>query len=599
MSSTLTYPQKLAACRLAMRTHHIDFLVVPPADPHLSEYLPEHFQTYQWLSGFTGSVATLVITQDWAGCWVDSRYWEQADIELGGSEFTVQKVVSPAQSGYVDWLAEQVQSHQVLAINGQVCSLALYDTLSLLAQQKQATLKTDVDVFLSIWTDRPTLPSAPIFEHPHPFAATTRADKLAATRRLMAEKQATHHVISALDDIAWLLNLRGSDVNYNPIFLSHFLIDAHQATLFVSEQKLTADLRQKLADDGVRLADYATLGQALQQLPDKARLLLNAKAVTYAVKMALPASVQILDAINPCTLLKSQKADTELAFVRLTMEQDGAALCEFFAWLEKALADKEIITELDIDEKITAARARRPHFLSPSFGTIAGWNGNGAMPHYRATPQSHATIIGDGLLLIDSGGQYLGGTTDITRVVAVGQVNDKQKRDFTLVLKGLIGLSMAHFPVNTLSPMLDALARAPLWAAHIDFNHGTGHGVGYCLNVHEGPQSISRNVPNPNMAMKPGMITSIEPGIYRPNLWGIRLENLAANVVAGQSEFGDYLHFETLTLCPLDTRAIDKTLLTSQEVAWLNDYHETVKTRLLPWVTGDAEAWLKHSTQAI
>ncbi|MET0335431.1 MAG: M24B family metallopeptidase, partial [Rhizobacter sp.] len=314
--------------------------------------------------------------------------------------------------------------------------------------------------------------------------------------------------------------------------------------------------------------------------------------------------VRVVEAINPTTFAKSRKLDAEMDHVRATMEQDGAALCEFFSWLEPRLQDarRTPLTEVDIDTHITAARARRPHFVSPSFGTIAGFNANGAMPHYRATDESHAVIEGQGLLLIDSGGQYLGGTTDITRVWPIGQVSREQQRDYTLVLRGTIALSRTRFPRGTLSPMVDAIARAPLWEHGLDFGHGTGHGVGYFLNVHEGPQSISKAVPSPHMAMEPGMVTSIEPGLYRERQWGIRIENLVLNVPAVTTEdgrFGEFLEFETLTLCPIDTRSIDKGLLRADEIDWLNRYHATVRERISPLVTGDALAWLQERTQPI
>jgi Xaa-Pro aminopeptidase len=307
----------------------------------------------------------------------------------------------------------------------------------------------------------------------------------------------------------------------------------------------------------------------------------------------------VVEATNPSTLAKSRKTVDEAAHVREAMAEDGAAMCEFYAWFEAALARAEPMTELTVDERLSAARARRSGFVGLSFPVIAGFNANGAMPHYRATPASHARIEGDGLLLIDSGGQYLGGTTDITRVWPIGTVSAEMKRDYTLVLKGTLNLSRARFPHGTPSPMLDALARAPLWAEHLEFGHGTGHGVGYFLNVHEGPQSISKAVPTPDMAMQPGMITSIEPGLYRPGRWGVRIENLVLNVSAGESEFGEFLAFETLTLCPIDTRCIDRSLLRDDEVAWLNAYHGTVRERLAPRVSGDALAWLMQRTEPV
>jgi Xaa-Pro aminopeptidase len=323
--------------------------------------------------------------------------------------------------------------------------------------------------------------------------------------------------------------------------------------------------------------------------------------VTLGLKQAVPAGVKVIETINPSTLFKSRKTPAEAQHVREAMAQDGAAMCEFYAWFEQALG-RERITELTIDEKLSAARAKRPGFVGLSFNTIAGYNANGAMPHYRASPESHAVVEGNGLLLIDSGGQYLGGTTDITRVWPIGTISDAHRRDYTLVLKGTIALSRTRFPRGTLSPMLDAIARAPLWQHGLDYGHGTGHGVGYFLNVHEGPQSISKTIPEATMAMEPGMITSIEPGLYRPGQWGIRIENLVMNAPVTTREgntFGDFLEFETLTLCPIDTRCIDRSLMRADEIDWLNQYHATVRERLSPLVSGDALAWLEERTRPI
>jgi Xaa-Pro aminopeptidase len=359
-------------------------------------------------------------------------------------------------------------------------------------------------------------------------------------------------------------------------------------------------LRDKLAGDGVDIASYDKAPAALAALAAGSRLLIDPRRVTFGLREAVAADVHVIEAINPTTFAKSRKLPAEAAHVRATMEQDGAALCEFFTWLEAAFARGDALTEIDIDTHITAARARRPGYVCPSFGTIAGFNANGAMPHYHATAESHARIEGDGLLLIDSGGQYLGGTTDITRVVPVGTITAEHQRDFTLVLKGTMALSMTRFPRGTKSPMLDAIARAPIWQAGIDYGHGTGHGVGYFMNVHEGPQSIAASaMPEPQTAMEPGMITSIEPGIYRPGKWGIRIENLVLNSAPEVTEFGDYLRFETLTLCPIDTRCLDLSLLRLDEIAWLNDYHATVRARLTPHVSGATLAWLELRTQAV
>jgi Xaa-Pro aminopeptidase len=376
------------------------------------------------------------------------------------------------------------------------------------------------------------------------------------------------------------------------------LIDSDGVTLFVGDAKVGAQLQATLAKDGVQIARYDHAAAALAALPADAVLLVDPRRVTFGLRANV--AVRVVEAINPSTLFKSRKTGPEAAHVREAMRQDGAAMCEFYAWFEAALGH-EPITELTVDQKLSAARAKRPGFKGLSFNTIAAFNPNGAMPHYRATPESHATIEGDGLLLIDSGGQYLGGTTDITRVWPIGTITEAHRRDYTLVLKGTMALSRARFPRGTLAPMLDAIARAPLWQHGLDYGHGTGHGVGYFLNVHEGPQSISKVIPDAHMAMEPGMITSVEPGLYRPGRWGIRIENLVLNVPAtdlADSEFGEFLAFETLTLCPIDTRCIERSLLRADEVDWLNAYHATVRERLSPLVSGAALDWLIHRTEA-
>jgi Xaa-Pro aminopeptidase len=594
--------ERLALLRAAMRQQHIDALMVPSADPHLSEYLPERWQGREWMSGFTGSVGTFIITPEFAGIWTDARYWTQAELQLAGTGIQLMKLASGASVQYVDWLAGHLASGQTLAVDGAVLGLAIARLLQQALEAKDVKLRTDLDLLDQVWTDRPALPAAPVFEHLPPYASKSRAGKLADLRSAMQSLGATRHLISTLDDVAYLFNLRGADVNFNPVFLAHALVTPARATLFVGEGKIAAGLRAALAEDGVDVAPYASAAAALAALPADCALLIDPRRITYGTRQAIPAKVKVIEAVNPTTFAKSKKSEQDVSHVRATMELDGAALCEFFTWLEQTLTDpdREPLTEVAIDQHLTAARARRPGFISPSFATIAGFAANGAIMHYRATEARHAVIEGNGLLLIDSGGQYLGGTTDITRVVGIGRITGEHRRDFTLVLKAMIALSSASFPRGTKSPMLDAIARAPLWAEGLDYGHGTGHGVGYFLNVHEGPQSISQSaMPEPHTAMEPGMITSIEPGLYRPGKWGIRIENLVLNRPAGETEFGDFLHFETLTLCPIDTRCIEPGLLRDDEKRWLNDYHATVRKRLLPLLSGDALAWLENRTVAI
>ena len=597
-SATFPVPERLRATRALMQREGIDALLVPSADPHLSEYLPEHWQARQWLSGFQGSVGTLIVTADFAGLWADSRYWEQAQVELDGSGIQLVKLMA-GQPGPLDWLGSQVHAGATVAVDGAVMAVAAARQLREKLQHTGASLRTDIDLFAEIWPDRPPLPAQAVYAHLPPYAARERAEKLKALREQTRSQGAQWHLLATLDDIAWLFDLRGSDVSYNPVFVAFALIGEHSATLFTTLSRIDSTLIQSLAQEGIDVREYTEIGAALAVVPTGEKLLIDPARVTVGIIENLATGVTLIEALNPTTLSKSRKTAKEAEHIRHAMEQDGAALCEFFAWLEAAWAG-ERITELTIDEQLTAARARRPNFVSLSFSTIAAFNANGAMPHYRATEKAHAIIEGNGLLLIDSGGQYLGGTTDITRMVPVGTPTADQKADCTRVLKGMIALSRATFPRGILSPLLDAIARAPIWADQVDYGHGTGHGVGYFMNVHEGPQVIAYQAPTtPQTAMLPGMITSIEPGTYRPGRWGVRIENLVLTREAGQSDFGQFLNFETLTLCPIDTRCIDIAQLSTAERQWLNDYHAEVAMRVAPLLEGAPLQWLRERTQPI
>lgn len=594
----MSVAERLEKLRRVMRQLGVDACVVPTSDPHLSEYLPDRWQAREWLSGFTGSAGTLVVCSDNAALWTDSRYWEQAEAELQGSGIALMRAgqgnVSPAHV----WLTQRLTKGQCIAIDGNVLSVQAGRQWRDACQAAELRLALDFDLPGMVWEDRPGLPRGSICELHAPWACRSRQENFRALREEMQRREVQWHLMSALDDIAWLFNLRGNDIPYNPVFLAHALVGMETATLFVDEAKFGSALRQSLEKDGVSLAPYAAIDAALAGVSQGDRLLVDPARVTLGL-LNLAVDAAIVEAVNPAHLFKSRKNAAEVANIRRTMEADGAALCEFFAWFESALG-KERITELTIDERITAARARRPNFVSPSFGTIAAWRANGAMPHYHATEQAHAVIDGSGLLLIDSGGQYLGGTTDITRVVPVGEVSAAEKRDYTAVLKGMIALSRAVFPAGLPAYALDSLARAPIWALGADYGHGTGHGVGYFMNVHEGPQSISwRNTGNPHALMLEGMVTSNEPGLYRPGQWGIRIENLVLATAHESTEFGDFLRFETLTLCPIDTRCISVEMLSNEELAWLNDYHAEVRRRLQGLVSGDALAWLMCRTEPL
>ena len=599
--------ERLASLRAALRQHGLDGVLIPSSDPHLSEYLPAHWQGREWFSGFTGSMGTLVVTATEAALFADSRYWVQAETELAGSGIDLVKVATAAPVHHMDWIVAHLSPGQCLGVDGHCLGLAAAQALRTRCTAAGLTLRTNLDPLASAWPERPPLPQAPVRALPLAQATVSRPEKLVALRQQLAQHGATHHLVSTVDDIAWLTNLRGADVDYNPVFLSHLLIGPAAATLFIAPGKIAPALADRLAADGFTLADYTEAATTLAQLPPDAVLLLDPRRVTLGLREAVPAAVRVVEAINPSVFSKSRKTPEQAALLRRAMIEDGVAMCAFYARFEAALARGEALTELTVDDWMTQERARRPGFQGLSFPTIAGFNANGAMPHYRALLTAHAALAGSGLLLIDSGAHYQAdgvcGTTDITRVWAIGEVSDAQRRDCTRVLQGTLALSRAQFPQGTLAPMLDALARAPLWAAGLDYGHGTGHGVGYFLNVHEGPQSISKTQPEAHMAMQPGMVTSIEPGLYRPGQWGVRIENLVLTVPApvheAGDEFGTFLGFETLTLCPIDTRCLDLALLQPVERAWLNAYHATVRERLAPHLEGAGLAWLVARTEAV
>tara|TARA_R110002051_G_scaffold1314_3_gene7310 strand:+ start:219 stop:2051 length:1833 start_codon:yes stop_codon:yes gene_type:complete len=597
--------------RQTLAAQDLTAIIVPTADPHLSEYLPEYWQTREWLSGFTGSAGTLVVSADFAGLWADSRYWVHAADELADTGISLEKL-APGQPNHIDWLAEHLQEGDSVSVDGNVLSIAEQDRLLNAFDANDITLITDSDVLTEVWTDRPALPTASLYVHDAQFVAQSAASKLAAVRAAMSDVGATYHLLSSLDDIAWLTNLRGADVDYNPVFLAHMLIDAdtealNSATLFIDNNKVSSEIVQSLKDSGFTLADYEAVQGALGTLTADDLLLLDPSKVAVGTLSKMGDDVGFIEQMAPSTLLKSVKSNADIDHVREAMRQDGAALCEFFATFEQRLKAGERLSELDVDSMLIDVRSQQPHYVSPSFPTIAGFNENGALPHYRATPEKFSYLDvseGEGgLLLIDSGAQYQNGTTDITRVVGIGQVSSEHKRDFTTVLKAHIALAKAYFPDGIASPLIDAICRAPLWQAQMDYGHGTGHGVGYFLNVHEGPQVIAYSASTPKeRAMKEGMISSNEPGLYREGKWGIRIENLVVNMPVGnptETEFGDFLNFETITYCPIDTRLIEPSLLTQIESDWLNSYHSQVYAELKNRVDGAALEWLSERTQAI
>ncbi|MGU3311394.1 aminopeptidase P family protein [Acinetobacter sp. M5A5_2a] len=599
--TNLTVQKKLEKLRELMLNQHVDALVVMSADPHMSEYLPDYWKARQWLSGFSGSVGTLVVTQNFAGLWADGRYWVQAEQHLVGTGFELQKLTSDESSTHLAWIEKNLNKASVIAVNGHTLSIQQFKALEHTARLNNYKLETQQDLIGAIWSDRPELPSNKIHLMPEGLNALSRKEKIQAIRETLHSKNIKGHFISSLDDIAWILNARGQDVEYNPVFLSHLYISEKQAVLFISADKVDIAIQQAFKADGIEIRNYEDTATFLANISDVSILLDSAK-VSIFHEQAIAKDIQVVYDINPSTLFKSRKHESEIAHIRHAMVKDGVALCHFFHWLEKALHHRENISELTIDEKITAFRAQQDGFIGPSFSTIAGFNANGALPHYRATEEHYSFIEGDGLLLIDSGGQYVNGTTDITRVVPVGTPTQPQKRDYTLVLKCHIALAKTIYPEGLAAPLLDSICRHTLWQHGLDYRHGTGHGVGFALNVHEGPQVLSYYAPvHAYSKLRAGMILSNEPGLYHEGQYGIRIENLVANRLHSGFEktYGEFLEFETLTLCPIHLDCIVVDMLNNEEKDWLNTYHQMVQEKLAEHLSGEVLDWLIYNTRAI
>ena len=591
----MTYKEKLQALRKLMAAQKIDAYIITAADPHISEYLPAHYKAIPFASGFTGSAGTLVITADFAGLWTDSRYFTQAETQLENTGYELVKLKVPHTPEYIDWLKEVLPNSASVAFNYQLISVSL--ALEIQANLGKHEIEiVNADLLEAIWIDRVGLPTEKAYLIDEKAAGLSISAKLAQVKAQLRANGAGCHFISSLDDIAWLFNLRGKDVRYNPVALSFALITPDEVKLFIDEQKITVSDIQVLNSQGVTLYPYQAITAGLAKLPQDAAVFIDFKRTCFGLYQLLPKGVKIISGINPSTYLKSLKNETEIQHIRQAMLQDGVAMTRFFKWMEDRLG-KEKITEWSAAEKLNSFRAEQPGFVGLSFNTISGYNANGALPHYSVSLKSSLEILPEGLFLVDSGGQYRYGTTDITRVMPMGSCTVTQADDYTLVLKGLIEGSKLIFPEGTKGYQIDSICRKPLWEHAINFGHGTGHGIGFFLNVHEGPQNISPA--SVDVALKPGMVTSIEPGIYRPGKHGVRIENLVLCIENGQTEFGSFLAFETLTWCFIETKIINKALLAPDQTAWLNQYNKRVFEVLQPHLSTEEADWLKGKCQPI
>ncbi len=577
-----------------MEEHGIDAYLVPGTDPHQSEYPPEHFHCRHWLSGFYGSAGTLLVTQEEAGLWTDSRYFLEAEERLSGTPITLFKMETTGVLDYPEWLAETLQTGQVVSFDARLVSVATFEALSEQLEVRGVEVLPGPDLLESIWEDRPPLPAAPIYLHEEQYAGESAENKIERLRGELAEKGAEATLITALDEIAWLLNLRGSDVAYNPIFLAYLLVESAEVRIFVDESKLAPQAKSRLESLGVARAPYDEVEIALKALPEGRTLLYDGKRLNTALYGALPEGQPKVEASSPVATMKARKNDTQLRGIREAMRRDGAALVSFFLWLEEELAAGRSPTEREAGEALRELRATRELFVSEAFNTIAGYGPNGAIVHYAPPAEGSARIGNDNLLLLDSGGQYIDGTTDITRTTSFGIPTEQQRLDYTLVLKGHLAVATTPFPKGTTGHQLDTLARQFLWKELANYGHGTGHGVGHFLNVHEGPQRISQKPQG--VPLEEGMVISNEPGVYRNGEYGIRIENLVVVRDAGSRGFEEFHHFETVTLFPYERKLIDVELLSEEEVRWIDGYHQRVYQELAPLVDEKGRTWLEAKT---
>lgn len=579
---------RLSSLRAIMKQQSISACIVPGTDPHASEYIADFWKEREWISGFNGSAGTAVITLDKAGLWTDSRYFLQAGEQLANSGFELMKMGEPDTLDILPWLVTQLNAGDKVGINAQMFSMNAYAAMNTQLKLNNLILCT-TDLIKPIWENRKELPKKSFFPFDTKYSGKATVEKLSLLRTEMKKLYADTFVMTALDEIAWIFNIRGNDVNYNPVVISYALIEAEKATLFVEPEKVNAETSAYLASQSIAIADYNQIYERLKQLTPTSSILVDGTKLNQAIFEALPTKCIIRNSLSPVNKLKSIKNETELEGFKTAMVKDGVALTRFFIWLEETVKSGNL-TEISVSQKLKEFRSEDENFMGESFHTICGYGSHGAIVHYSATTESDATIKDENILLLDSGGQYLEGTTDITRTVALGSPTAQQKTDFTLVLKGHIALATANFPVGTRGSQLDILARKAMWDLGLNYGHGTGHGVGHFLNVHEGPQSI-RADENPTQ-LEPGMVISNEPGMYRTDKYGIRTENLIVVVAGQKTEFGQFLKFETLTLFPIDQELIDWNLMSKQEIEWINNYHQTVYETLSKKLNEYGREWL-------
>ena len=591
-------PERIAALREAMKQHKIDAYIIPTSDPHMSEYPADCWKYREWISGFTGSAGTVIITADKAGLWTDSRYFLQASTQLEGTGIELFKMMLPETPTIPEFLTHELKEGQTVGLNGETYSLADARSLEKALAEKEIKLNTNASLIDPIWKERPAIPEAPMFEMPIELSGKSTEDKLIDINKMLHKAGADCTILSALDEVAWTFNIRGTDVAYNPVVISYAFVSEKESVLFVNPKKIPAEIAEHLKKEGVTLADYGMLATFLSRLPERTRVFIDSKRTNVAIYNALPKSSILIEGTSPANHLKSIKNETEIKGFRNAVLKDGIAMTKFYFWLEKMLKAGEKVTELSAAAKLTALRSEQPQYVMDSFASISSYGPHGAVVHYSPTPETDTELKTDSLYLLDSGAQYLDGTTDITRTIALcDEPSEQMKKDFTRALKGTIGIAKCKFPAGIRGCLIDAFARKALWDAGINYLHGTCHGIGHYMNVHEGPQSI-RMEENP-VILEPGMVMSDEPAMYRPGEYGIRTEIMILIREDSETEFGKFLGFETLTLCYIDTKLVIPSMLSVREHAWLNKYHQMVYDLVSPHLTEEEKAWLKEKTAEI
>jgi len=579
-----------------MKKRGVDALIVPSADPHLGEYVPDHWRVIRWLTGFSGSAGTVVVTAKFAGLWTDSRYFIQAAEQLRNSGFELVRLKVPHTPEYIDWLAERMKRGSRVAVDGRLISVSVAGLLRGQLKEKGIRLSLSGDLVTPVWHDRPPLPDEEAFGLPLEFAGESRSEKIDRVRERMKAMGVDYQLLTACDDVMWLLNIRGRDITYSPLLLAFAIVSNDQVILFADEGKIPSSMKAAFDRDGVVLLPYDIIGSVLRSLPAGSSLLLSPSTTSAALGGALTGAVRVIHDLSIPTRLKAVRNETEIKNLREVMIRDGVALTRFFIWLEKSIG-RERITELSASAKLESLRMEQEGCTGPSFATIAAFNGHAALPHYVPSPDSDAVLEQSGIFLLDSGGQYYGGTTDITRTIALGQPDAEMRLHFTLALRGTIDLAMARFPHGTRGYQLELLARKALWDNGLNYGHGTGHGVGSFLNVHEGPQTIGPAATGDlKTVIEPGMVTSDEPAVYLEGKYGFRTENLLLCVSDRESDYGHFLRFETVTLCYIDRTLTDLSLLGDAELEWLNDYHRMVFNMLADRLKPEEREWLSRKT---